>query len=99
MSSHLIVVNKKMPKLLLADLYNKLVDLLTNDFLPDIKKDIVAKLKRKDNDSFSFSYFKSSIKLIYLLKGFCFFFNIEVLNQKFSNKTQNRILKRVYCPL
>jgi hypothetical protein len=63
-----------MPKLLLADLYNKLVDLLTNDFSPEIKKDIFAKLKRKDNDSFSFSYFKSSIKLIFLLKGKYFSF-------------------------
>ncbi len=68
------VVNKKMPKLFLADLYNKLVDLLTNEFSPDIKKDIVAKLKRKENDSFSFNYFKSSIRLIYLLKGICYYY-------------------------
>lgn len=61
---------KKAPKLLLADLFNKLVDLLTNEFISEIKCQLIAKLKRKENDFFSFSYFKSSIKLVYLLKEF-----------------------------
>ncbi|CAF0728373.1 unnamed protein product [Brachionus calyciflorus] len=62
--------NKKEVRLSLSDLFNRLVDLLTNDIKPEIRNSLQNKIKRKEFDAFSFSYFKSSIKLIFLLRDF-----------------------------
>jgi hypothetical protein len=61
---------KKAPKIYLGDLFNKLVDQLTSDILPDIKTMLTNKLRRKNHDAFSFQLFKSSIKLICLCKEY-----------------------------
>lgn len=54
----------------LADLFNRLIDLLTSDLKPEIKNHLNQKIKRREYEAFSFNYFKSSIKLVFLLKDF-----------------------------
>ena len=54
----------------MADLLNRLIDLLTSDLKPEIKNHLHLKIKRQEHDAFSFNYFKSAIKLIFLLKDF-----------------------------
>lgn len=61
---------KKAPKIYLGDLFNKLIDLLTSEILPDIRTMLTNKLRRKTHDAFSFQLFKSSIKLVSLCKEF-----------------------------
>ncbi|RNA38786.1 Tubulin polyglutamylase complex subunit 1 [Brachionus plicatilis] len=62
--------NQKEIKLSLADLLNRLIDLLTSDLKPEIKNHLNKKIKRREYEAFSFNYFKSSIRLIFLLKEF-----------------------------
>jgi hypothetical protein len=53
-----------------GDLFNKLVDCLISELEANVRLNISEKLKRKDYDAFSFQSFKSSIKLVFLLKEY-----------------------------
>lgn len=43
---------------------------MTSDLKPEIKNHLNQKIKKREFEAFSFNYFKSSIKLIFLLKDF-----------------------------
>ena len=49
---------------------NRLIDQLTSELKPEIKNYLHQKIKKREFEAFSFNYFKSSIKLIFLLKDF-----------------------------